>query len=163
MTAVRPLLSFEIDGFRFGVHLESVQKVVQAVEIQPVPDLPNILLGVINVHGNITPVLNTRKRLGLPEKTLELSDFFVIANEGGQQIALIADSISGVINYTSDQISNVSSFKDSINSDDKSVTVLRVIDGLLSLLHPDLSLSEDQWSTIAIVLRNNSDADASGN
>jgi purine-binding chemotaxis protein CheW len=159
MVALKELLAFEIDGFQFGVHLESVQKVVEAVEIQPVPDLPAIVLGLINVHGSITPVLNTRKRLGLPERSLELTDFFVIANNGHQQIALIVDSILEVINYSSDQIVTI----DSVRPDDASVTVLRIIDGLLSIYDPDMSLSVDQWSTLSIVLKQTSDANAFGN
>lgn len=156
---LKELLAFEIDGFQFGVHLESVQRVVQAVEIQPVPDLPAILLGLINVHGSVTPVLNTRKRLGLPEKALELTDFFVITNDGKQQIALIVDSIQGVINYSSDQIVNV----DSVKTDDAAVTVLRIIDGLLLLYDPDKSLNLDQWSSLSIVMQKTSDANAAGN
>jgi purine-binding chemotaxis protein CheW len=159
MVALKELLAFEIDGFQFGVNLDSVLKVVQAVEIQPVPDLPEMVLGLINVHGSVTPVLNTRKRLGLPERSLELTDFFVIANNSHQQIALIVDSIQGVINYSSDQIVKI----DSVQSNDASVTVLRIIDGLLLLYDSDRSLNVDQWSTLSIVLQNASDANAAGN
>ncbi|MDR3616897.1 MAG: chemotaxis protein CheW [Candidatus Obscuribacterales bacterium] len=159
MVALKELLAFEIDGFQFGVHLESVIKVVQAVEIQPVPDLPEMVLGLINVHGSVTPVLNTRKRLGLPEKSLELTDFFVIASNSHQQIALIVDSIHGVINYSSDQIVKI----DSVQSNDASVTVLRIIDGMLLLYDSDKSLNVDQWSTLSVVLQKASDANAAGN
>lgn len=159
MVVLKELLAFEIDGFQFGVHLESVQKVVQAVEIQPVPDLPEMVLGLINVHGSVTPVLNTRRRLSLPERSLELTDFFVIVNNSQQQIALIADSIQGVINYSSNQIVNI----DSIQPNDAAVTVLRIVDGLLLLYDPDKSLNIDQWSTLAIALQQTRDANAARN
>ncbi len=54
------LLSFEIDSFQFGLHVPLVQRVVPACEIIPLPDSPPAVLGLINIQGNITPVLNTR-------------------------------------------------------------------------------------------------------
>jgi purine-binding chemotaxis protein CheW len=145
---VNQLLAFEIDGYKFGLHLESVQKVVQAVEIQPVPDLPEAVCGLINVHGKVMPVLNTRKRLGLAERPLELTDFFVIASAGLQSIALIVDSIQGVIDYSENQLMTL----DSVLPEKTPVNVLRIVDGMLLVYDPDKSLDASQWSTLAIAL-----------
>ena len=142
------LLAFEIDGYKFGLHLESVQKVVQAVEIQPVPELPEHVCGLINVHGNVMPVLNTRKRFGLAERPLELTDFFVIASAGLQSIALIVDSIQGVIDYSDDQLMTL----DSVLPEKTPVNVLRIVDGMLLVYDPDKALDASQWSTLAIAL-----------
>ena len=142
------ILAFEIDGYQFGVHLPSVQRVVQAVEIKPVPDIPDTVSGLINVHGAIIPVLNTRKRLGLPERPLALSDYFVIADCQGQLLAIIVDAIHGVMSYSSDQLLAM----ESVVPEKAPVDVLRIVDGLLLVYNPEKSLNASEWSTLAIAL-----------
>jgi purine-binding chemotaxis protein CheW len=156
---VKQLLAFEIDGYKFGLHLGTVQKVVQAVEIQPVPNLPEPVCGLINVHGTVMPVLNTRKRLGLTERQLELSDFFIIASGGPQPIALIVDSIQGVINYSDSQLMT----HDAVLTENTPVNVLRIVDGMLLIYDPDKSLDASQWSTLAIALQQPGVSDDLGN
>ncbi len=142
------ILAFEIDGHKFGLRLQSVQRVVQAVEIQPVPDVPDSIAGLINVHGTIVPVLNTRKRLGLPERPLALSDYFVIATTDKQPIALIVDSIQGVVDHASDQLTSLTG----VLPEDSPASVLRMVDGILLVYNPDKSLKIDEWSTLALAL-----------
>jgi purine-binding chemotaxis protein CheW len=145
---VNQLLAFEIDGYQFGLHLQFVDRVVQAVEIQPVPDFPEMMAGVINVQGTIMPVLNTRKRLGLKERPLKVSDLFVIAVAEKHQIALIVDSVQGIMTYTSDQLMQM----DKASPGKPQADVLRIADGLLLVYNPESSLSPSEWSTLALAL-----------
>jgi purine-binding chemotaxis protein CheW len=145
---VDQLLAFEIDGYQFGLHLKFVHRVVQAVEIKPVPDFPDTIMGLINVHGTIIPVLNTRKRLGLPERPLALSDYFVIASTERQPLALIVDSIQGVLNYSVNQLISL----DDVLPEKTPVNVLRIVDGILLVYNPDKSLAVAEWSTLGIAL-----------
>ena len=142
------ILAFEIDGYQFGLNLQSVQRVVQAVEIKPVPDLPDTIIGLINVHGTIVPVLNTRKRLGLPERPLALSDYFVIASAERHALALIVDSIQGVLSYSQNQLVSL----DDVLPEKTPVNVLRIVDGMLLVYNPDKSLEAAEWSTLGIAL-----------
>jgi purine-binding chemotaxis protein CheW len=145
---VDQILAFEIDGYQFGLNLQSVQRVVQAVEIKPVPDLPDTIIGLINVHGTIVPVLNTRKRLGLPERPLALSDYFVIASAERHALALIVDSIQGVLSYSQNQLVSL----DDVLPEKTPVNVLRIVDGMLLVYNPDKSLEAAEWSTLGIAL-----------
>ena len=142
------LLSFEIDGYQFGLHLSSVQRVVQSVEIQPLPDVSEAIAGLINVQGSVVPVLNTRKRLGLPERLLELTDLFIIASAEQHTIALIVDSVQGIVEYTNDQLIELID----VTVDKAPAGVLRIVDGLLLLYNPEKSLSLKEWSTLAVAL-----------
>jgi purine-binding chemotaxis protein CheW len=145
---VNNLLAFEIDGYQFGLHLSEIQRVVQAVDIQPLPDVPDTVAGLINVQGNIVPVINTRRRLGLPERALELTDLFIIALAEKRSIALIVDSVQGVVEYTDDQLVELD------ETTDKATTgVLRIVDGLLLVYNPDKSLSMKEWSNLAVALQ----------
>lgn len=91
------LLVFTLDTRLYALHLAAVERVVRAVELTPLPKVPELILGLVNVQGRIIPVINTRRRFGLPEQDLELSDRFILANTARRTVALVADETIGVI------------------------------------------------------------------
>lgn len=91
--APRQLLIFVLDDPRYALELETVERVVRAVEITRLPDMPPTFLGVINVQGQVTPVVDMRGRLGLPPRELTPEDRFVLARTSRQLVALVVDDI----------------------------------------------------------------------
>jgi purine-binding chemotaxis protein CheW len=77
--------------------LAAVERVVRAVEVTPLPKAPAIVLGVINVQGQIIPVFNLRKRFSLKQREIEVSDQFIIATTRTRIVALAVDIVMGVI------------------------------------------------------------------
>lgn len=73
-------LFFLIEEQKYALGVSCVQTVIPAVEITPVEGASEFLLGVINLRGSILPVLNMRKRLDLPAKSLDLSDRIIVVN-----------------------------------------------------------------------------------
>jgi purine-binding chemotaxis protein CheW len=102
--AVGQCVVFTLDERLYGLRLSSVSRVIRAVEITPLPKAPPIVSGVINLGGRIIPVINIRRRFGLPERELELTDHLIVArafrrdgleNEG-RVLALVVDAVVGV-------------------------------------------------------------------
>lgn len=91
------LVVFGLDEQQYALPLSDVGRVVQAVEITLLPKAPEIVLGVINIQGRITPVINIRKRFRLPEKKLAPDDYFIIAGTSKRLVALMVDEVGGVI------------------------------------------------------------------
>ena len=98
------LLMFKLDERRYALSLSSVERVVFIVDITPLPKAPTIVLGVINVGGDIVPVYDLRKRFGLPIREMNLSDQLIIAKTSKQRMALVADVVSGVIEMPEEKI-----------------------------------------------------------
>ena len=94
---IRWLVVFTLDEQRYALPLAAVDRVVQAVEIVPLPKAPQIVLGVVNVQGQILPVVNLRRRFRLPERELRLSDHCLIAHTTKRTVALVVDEVSGVL------------------------------------------------------------------
>jgi purine-binding chemotaxis protein CheW len=88
---------FQIDELQLAIDLPSVKRVVRAVEIAPLPEAPRGVRGVINLHGNIIPVFDLRLRFGLPAREVRASDHLVIARTRRRTVALLVDSVAGVI------------------------------------------------------------------
>lgn len=62
-------LTFKLAGEEYGLPIGKVQEIIQRQEITRVPRLPDFVSGVINLRGKVIPVLNLRRRFGLPAQT----------------------------------------------------------------------------------------------
>jgi purine-binding chemotaxis protein CheW len=142
------LLAFEIDNYQFGLHVPLVQRVIPACEITPVPDAPPAVMGLINIQGQVTPVLNTRKKLGLPERAIRITDYFVIASHDHFHLALHVDSVKGLLEYADEQIVAI----DDVLAHKSAVSVVRIVDGLVLVYDPNRSLSETEQKHLAVAL-----------
>lgn len=87
------------DAVRIALPLSAVERVVRAVYVTPLPGAPAIVSGVANVQGRIIPVVDMRKRFRLPQREMALTDRLVIAHTAQRAVALVVDSVSGVIEH----------------------------------------------------------------
>jgi purine-binding chemotaxis protein CheW len=95
-TEFKKILRFTLDGSHYAVTLPVVERVVRAVAIQPLPQAPPFILGVINVQGHIIPAVDLRRRFGLPPRAAGLDDPFILARTSRRRVALVIDSVEGV-------------------------------------------------------------------
>jgi len=90
------LMVFSIEEKRYALGLSSVETVIRAVEITTLPKAPDIVSGIINMHGRVIAVCDIRKRFGLPQRELGLSDQLIIAHTPKRPVALPVDRVEGV-------------------------------------------------------------------
>ncbi|WP_088536655.1 chemotaxis protein CheW [Geobacter sp. DSM 9736] len=91
------LVLFSVEGHRLALPLRVVEKVVQAVEVTPLPGAPEEVAGVIDIAGTITLVIDLRRRLGIPPREILLTDQLLIARTPRRMAALLVDSVEGVL------------------------------------------------------------------
>lgn len=90
----KPYIVFLLGEQRFALPCNEVKRIVRIVEITPMPDLPKEMLGVINMQGQLIPVLNIRQRLGLAPTEYQLEDLLVVTENQKQIIAFIVNQVS---------------------------------------------------------------------
>lgn len=95
--AAGPLVVFHLGERRCALPLLAVERVIRVVAVTRLPRAPAIVLGIINVRGRVIPVIDVRRRFGLPPRAIELTDSMVIARAGRRLVALVADSLGGVL------------------------------------------------------------------
>jgi purine-binding chemotaxis protein CheW len=98
------LVVFSLDDQRFALGIHSVDRIVRAAEVTPLPDAPDLVHGVINIEGRIVPVVNARKRMGLPERDTEPEDFFIVVRENERYLALVADDVTPVMELAESEL-----------------------------------------------------------
>ena len=91
------LVVFTLDDQRYALHLHAVKRIVRAVEVTPLPKAPEIVLGVVNVQGQVIPVMNLRNRFHLPGREMNPSDQLIISHTSRRTVALVVDAVSDVV------------------------------------------------------------------
>jgi purine-binding chemotaxis protein CheW len=126
-----------------------VERAIRMVEITPLPKSPNIVLGLVNVHGEVIPVLNIRKRFRLPEREAELGDQLIIARTARRLVALVVDTVSDVLALPSGELVAPESILPQMEHVEG---VVKLDDGLVFIQDLDkfLSLDEEQALEAAI-------------
>lgn len=88
-----PIVIFVLDDQKYALNCTVVRRILQAVDIPPVPNMPKDQLGVINLEGEIITIINIRHRLGLPDSQLSVNDFIVIADLSSMTIGFVVNDI----------------------------------------------------------------------
>ena len=131
MAGHNQVVIFLLGEQRYGLALSSVVKAARMVEITPLPNAPDIVLGVINVRGKLTPVVSLRRRFHLPEREIALTDQILVAHTQRRAVALVTDAVVGVLAYADRQIVSVGE----ILSDVEHVEGVVILDDGLVLIH----------------------------
>lgn len=95
VTATRWVL-FSLDAGRYALPLDSVERIVHAAEITPLPLAPEAVLGALDIAGEILPVYDLRRRFQLPAREIRVSDQFVVALTARRRVVLVVDAALGV-------------------------------------------------------------------
>jgi len=98
------LVNFNLDDQKYALFLSAVIRIIRVVEITSLPKAPEIVLGVINMHGLIIPVFDIRKRFRLPQREIQLDDQMIVASTSKRTVALLVDSVSDVIEISEEKI-----------------------------------------------------------
>jgi purine-binding chemotaxis protein CheW len=90
------ILVFAVDSDRYAIPASEVEQIVRSVAITELPGAPVVVEGVVDVRGTIVPVLDLRRRFGLPERPVTLSDLLIIASSGARRVALRTDGEASI-------------------------------------------------------------------
>jgi purine-binding chemotaxis protein CheW len=136
---------FNLDELRMALASPTVERVVRAVYFNPLPDAPQIVLGVVNVQGRVIPVINMRKRFRLPDRETALTDRLIIAQTIRRTVALAVDSVAGVVEYPGPALIGAG---DILPGLEYVTGVAKLDDGLIFIHDLDRFLSLDEEETI---------------
>ncbi|HHV62860.1 MAG TPA: chemotaxis protein CheW, partial [Firmicutes bacterium] len=81
----------------YGVDIMQVQEIIRLTNIVKVPNAPHFVEGVIDLRSRVIPIIDLRKRFGIPECEKTGSSRIVVVNVNDTTVGLIVDSVSEVI------------------------------------------------------------------
>jgi purine-binding chemotaxis protein CheW len=83
---------FLINEQIYALQLSEVERIIRSVEILPLPEAPPHVVGVINIHGSIIPVVDLRIRFGQPSRDIRVEDHFIVGRKGSVSVVLPVDA-----------------------------------------------------------------------
>ena len=140
-----------VDGQAYALPLAAVDRILRMVEITPLPGAPDVVEGVIDIQGNVVPVVSVRRRLGLSHRPVEVSDSLVVARARNRRLAVIAESVLGVVERSGDDVvstSNIACAAPYIEG------LLKTSDGLVLIQDLDKFFSFDEESSLEQAMEN---------
>ncbi len=87
----RKIIAFELDDELYGADIDDVAEIMVMTSIRPLPNVPDHILGLINLRGAIVPVIDLRKRFGLERKTFNEDSRIIIVREEAMLVGLVVD------------------------------------------------------------------------
>jgi len=106
-------LTFNLDGEAFATEIAKVREVLEYAQITPVPRSPEYMLGVINLRGNVVPIVDLRLQFDMETAEVDVDTCIIIIEieiEGTSTVlGVLADQVQEVIELKPDQLELVPS------------------------------------------------------
>ena len=107
MSTARQYCTFHLDRFLFGVELEKVQEVIRYQEMTRVPLAPPEVTGLINLRGQIVTAVDTRRQLGLEQRSDDQWPMNVVVRAEEGAVSLLVDEIGDVVEVGEELVEEV--------------------------------------------------------
>lgn len=141
-------LTFWTDKELFGIPISDVVQIISMQQITPLPDFPDYAKGVINLRGNIIPVIDMRIRLRKPEAEYNESTCIIVTNIQDTYIGFIVDTVDEVVDIENDCISVAPKVSKEVTN--RYLTGIgQVEDKVVLLLDLSKILSENEFEQVA--------------
>lgn len=114
-------LTFVLGKEEFGLEILKVREIIGYIDVTSVPQTPGYVLGVINLRGQVIPVVDLRAKFGMEtaERTEETCIIVVEVSHGNRQIStgVMVDCVSEVLDIDGNDIEPAPEFGSSVMTD----------------------------------------------
>lgn len=90
--------TFRLGAEEYGVDISQIREIIRIVDITRVPRTPDFMEGVINLRGQLIPIVDLRCRFGMPRAERTKDTRIIVAEIGSKRVGMIVDSANEVLN-----------------------------------------------------------------
>lgn len=139
MTDTKQYIVVKLDNEQYGIDISMIDNIVRMQQITRVPMAQPYFSGVINLRGEIIPVLNLRLKFELdPKEYTNATRIIIIKPENNAKIGVLVDEVREVVTLEEDNIEKAVYDEQGINL----IGVGKYKDSLISLLNIQGIISE---------------------
>ncbi len=118
---LQQMLTFALGEESFGVDIQRVQEIRGWSPVTPTPEVPGHILGVLNLRGDIVPIIDLRARIGMSaisnSATAVIIVLSVATTEGTRLFGIVVDRVSDVVNIDATRLRAVPTLGSHGNAD----------------------------------------------
>ena len=141
--AERQLVVFQLGAELYGVEISRVHEIIRLQSVTRVPRAPSFVEGVINLRGKVIPVVDLRRRFGLPTSEHTRASRIVVVEIGDQVVGIVVDGVSEVLRVNTATVEPPSPVVAGIDSEYLH-GIAKLTDRLVILLDLDRILARDE-------------------
>jgi purine-binding chemotaxis protein CheW len=101
---LRQFISFSVGEEEYGLELLRVKEVIRVREITWLPKAPSFVKGIINLRGDVIPIIDLRDKFGLEPREHTAMTRVIVVEVEGRLMGMVVDSASQVVRIPADQI-----------------------------------------------------------
>lgn len=105
----KQFIILRFDAEQYGIDITYIDNIVRLQPITRVPHTQHYFLGVINLRGEIIPVMSLRKKFDLPNKENTNSTRILIIKSEGNKIGILVDEVREVVTLSEEDTEKVGS------------------------------------------------------
>ena len=91
------IVIFELGSEHFGADIATVESIIKIQPITQLPHAPSFVEGVTNLRGKVLPVIDLRKRFGLPVQETDKNGRIIVVSVDQMEVGMIVDEVSEVL------------------------------------------------------------------
>jgi purine-binding chemotaxis protein CheW len=142
------LVIFDLANEHYGIEIATVDGIIKMQEVVSVPHAPSFVEGVTNLRGSVLPVIDLRKRFGVPPVAVSSDTRIVVVNlESSRKVGMIVDAVTEVLTIPEDSIEPTPPIVSTIDSS-FIIGIAKVDDRLVILLDLASVLNEKEKSSL---------------
>jgi len=103
-TDIVQVVSFSVGEEDYGINIETVKEVIKVKSITQLPKTPSFVRGVINLRGDVIPIIDLREKFGLQQEDYTEMTRVIVVDIDDKSIGMVVDSVSNVINIAQNDI-----------------------------------------------------------
>lgn len=130
---MKQFVTFKLGKSEYGIDIENVNIIEKMSTITRVPNTQSYIKGVINLRGEIIPIIDLAVKFGLEVTEDTESTRIIILTIDGATVGIRVDSVSEVINLSESSIENVSNFSSEL-SDEYIIGAAKLDNRIVTLL-----------------------------
>lgn len=98
------LVTFRLGSGEYAIDIMQAKEIIKMEKITLIPNAPDFVEGVINLRGNIIPIIDLKKRFSLEETEGDKNTGIIIVKIEDVDMGIIIDSISKVVSISNSDI-----------------------------------------------------------
>ncbi len=97
-------LTYDLASEGYGLEIRHVIEIIGIQPITAVPNLPEHVIGVLNLRGKVIPIIDVRRRFGLAHRDHDERTCIVVVKVNDNSVGLVVDKVSEVISIPANEI-----------------------------------------------------------
>ena len=97
-------LTFDLAGEGYGLEIRHVTEIIGIQKVTNVPDMPEHVIGVLNLRGKVIPIIDVRLRFNLSLREYDERTCIIVVNVNDNPVGLVVDQVSEVVDISQGDI-----------------------------------------------------------